>query len=63
MFVRRTVIKWGTSCQLHDHYAKRHWRYLDTCRYRTILHAVPRARSARGEIIRGRVVQPLHGAV
>lgn len=31
----------GTLCRLHDHQAERRWRHLDTCQYRTILHAEP----------------------
>ena len=31
----------GASCQLHDHQPERQWRHLDTCQYRTILHAAP----------------------
>jgi len=32
------------SCGLYDHQAERRWRHLDTCQYRTILHAkVPRS--------------------
>ena len=31
----------GTFCQLHDHQPERQWRHLDTCQYRTILHATP----------------------
>jgi transposase len=32
------------SCRLYDHQAERRWRHLDTCQYRTILHAnVPRS--------------------
>ena len=32
------------SCRLHDHQAERRWRHLDTCQYRTVLHAkVPRS--------------------
>ena len=59
----------GASCQLHDHQPERQWRHLDTCQYRTILHAtpprsgMPRARSARGETTLGRALQPLHDAV
>jgi transposase len=31
-------------CKLYDHQAERRWRHLDTCQYRTILHAkVPRS--------------------
>jgi len=34
----------GKSCKLYDHQAERRWRHLDTCQYRTILHAkVPRS--------------------
>jgi transposase len=31
----------GASCPLYDHQAERQWRHLDTCQYRTILHAAP----------------------
>src|SRR5436305_3743307 len=31
----------GRPCSLYDHQPKRQWRHLDTCQYRTILHAVP----------------------
>ena len=31
----------GASCKLHDHQPQRQWRRLDTCQYRTILHAAP----------------------
>jgi transposase len=31
----------GASCALYDHQAERQWRHLDTCQYRTILHAAP----------------------
>ena len=30
---------WRASCKLHDHQPERQWRHLDTCQYRTILHA------------------------
>jgi transposase len=34
----------GKSCKLYDHQSERRWRHLDTCQYRTILHAkVPRS--------------------
>lgn len=34
----------GQDCSLYDHQPERSWRHLDTCQYRTILHAeVPRA--------------------
>ena len=34
----------GRSCRLYDHQTERRWRHLDTCQYRTILHAkVPRS--------------------
>jgi transposase len=34
----------GKSCGVYDHQAERRWRHLDTCQYRTILHAkLPRA--------------------
>jgi transposase len=31
----------GRMCRLYDHQAERKWRHLDTCQYRTILHAKP----------------------
>lgn len=31
----------GRECALHDHQPERRWRHLDTCQYRTILHAAP----------------------
>jgi transposase len=31
----------GTLCSLHDHQPTRTWRHLDTCQYKTILHADP----------------------
>lgn len=31
----------GLSCALYDHQPERQWRHLDTCQYRTILHAAP----------------------
>jgi len=31
----------GESCQQYDHQRERQWRHLDTCQYRTILHAKP----------------------
>ena len=31
----------GESCRLYDHQPERQWRHLDTCQYRTILHAKP----------------------
>ena len=31
----------GARCALYDHQAERQWRHLDTCQYRTILHALP----------------------
>lgn len=31
----------GTLGPLYDHQAEREWRHLDTCQYRTILHAAP----------------------
>ena len=33
--------KCGTRCKLYDHQPERRWRHLDTCQYRTILHAEP----------------------
>jgi len=35
----------GEVCPLHDHQPERAWRHLDTCQYRTVLHAeLPRTR-------------------
>lgn len=31
----------GAQCRLYDHQPERRWRHLDTCQYRTILHAEP----------------------
>ena len=31
----------GAPCPLYDHQGERPWRHLDTCQYRTILHAAP----------------------
>lgn len=31
----------GKDCALYDHQPERRWRHLDTCQYRTILHAEP----------------------
>ncbi len=31
----------GTASKLYDHQPERQWRHLDTCQYRTILHAEP----------------------
>ena len=31
----------GAACPLYDHQRERQWRHLDTCQYRTILHAEP----------------------
>jgi len=31
----------GNKCALYDHQPERQWRHLDTCQYRTILHARP----------------------
>ena len=33
----------GAEAKPDDHQAKREWRHLDTCQYRTILHARPPA--------------------
>jgi len=38
----------GRPCPLYDHQPERRWRHLDTCQYRTILHADP-PRSNCGE--------------
>jgi len=31
----------GKPCPLYDHQAERRWRHLDTCQFRTLLHAAP----------------------
>lgn len=31
----------GADCVLYDHQPERQWRHLDTCQYKTILHAEP----------------------
>lgn len=31
----------GALCQLYDHQPERQWRHLDTCQFKTILHAEP----------------------
>lgn len=31
----------GAACALYDHQPERRWRHLDTCQFRTILHAAP----------------------
>ena len=31
----------GVLCRLYDHQPERSWRRLDTCQYRTVLHAEP----------------------
>lgn len=31
----------GKACALYDHQPERRWRHLDTCQFRTILHAEP----------------------
>ena len=31
----------GAPCKLYDHQPERQWRHLDTCQFRTILHADP----------------------
>lgn len=31
----------GAACTLYDHQPERRWRHLDTCQFRTILHAQP----------------------
>jgi transposase len=42
----REVEQWpcpecGEACRQYDHQPERQWRHLDTCQYRTILHARP----------------------
>jgi len=36
-----TCLECGRACGLRDHQSERQWRHLDTCQYRTILHAEP----------------------
>ena len=31
----------GKACALYDHQPMRRWRHLDTCQYKTVLHAAP----------------------
>lgn len=38
---RWTCAECGEECRLYDHDTERCWRHLDTCQYRTILHAEP----------------------
>ncbi len=33
--------KCGQSCPVFDHLAERRWRHLDSCQFRTVLHARP----------------------
>ncbi len=33
--------KCGRSCTVYDHLAERRWRHLDSCHFRTVLHAKP----------------------
>jgi transposase len=47
------MIQWacaqcGAAAKLYDHQPERQWRHLDTCQYRTVLHARP-PRAACGE--------------
>lgn len=42
----RDRIEWacsecGVGCRLYDHQPERRWRHLDTCQYRTVVHAEP----------------------
>jgi transposase len=39
--VRWRCAECGREVALYDHQAEREWRHLDTCQYRTILHAAP----------------------
>jgi transposase len=40
-----SCLECGRTCPLHDHEKQRTWRHLDTCQYRTIVHAeVPRTK-------------------
>lgn len=34
-----SCVECGKECPLHDHQAERSWRHLDTCQFRTVLHA------------------------
>jgi hypothetical protein len=56
-------LKWacpecGEPGPLYDHQPERCWRHLDTCQYRTILHAEPPRSNCRGGAI-----EPLPGDV
>lgn len=31
----------GRACRVYDHLAERRWRHLDSCHFRTVLHAQP----------------------
>jgi transposase len=39
--VRWRCAECGAECPLYDHQPERRWRHLDTCQFRTILHAEP----------------------
>jgi transposase len=39
--VRFACPKCGTACPVYDHLAERRWRHLDSCHFRTVLHAQP----------------------
>ena len=39
--VEWTCPECGNVCPLYDHQPERRWRHLDTCQYKTILHAEP----------------------
>lgn len=42
----------GSGCKLYDHQGERQWRHLDTCQYRTILHARPPRSECRAHGVR-----------
>ena len=42
----------GVPCALYDHQEQRQWRHLDTCQYRTILHAAPPRSACREHGVR-----------
>jgi transposase len=68
------MIEWpcpecGAGCKLYDHQPERLWRHLDTCQYRTILHAEPprsecqSTRRQGGQAALGGTLESFHGTV
>src|SRR6266511_3311829 len=58
----------GALLPLYDHTEEREWRHLDSCQFKTYLHARPpriqwRARGAAGAVAVGRGVGAVHDAV